>query len=87
MQFLFGKKFELPQELKRNWKTGRSSKKMVSLGHRDNFEEEKCRNSDVIAMSSNSLAVGSPSGLIKMFNRKDLSRQKVYSSIQLLFIF
>ena len=53
----------------------------------DNFEEEKCRNSDVIAMSSNSLAVGSPSGLIKMFNRKDLSRQKVYSSIQLLFIF
>jgi len=28
-------------------------------------------------MDSKTLAVGSPSGLVKIFNRKDLSREKV----------
>ena len=30
-----------------------------------------------IALGSKSIAVGCPSGLVKMFNRKDLSREKV----------
>ena len=34
---------------------------------------------EFIAMSSTSLAVGSPSGRIKLFNRKDLCQENVFS--------
>lgn len=50
---------------------------MVSLGSEDNFDDEQCIAKDIIAMDSKTLAVGSPSGLVKIFNRKDLSREKV----------
>ena len=49
---------------------------MVSLGSEDNFDDEQWVK-DIIAMDSKTLAVGSPSGLVKIFNRKDLSREKV----------
>ena len=54
--------------------------KVVALGAEDNFDEHHdlifMRNK--LTMDSKSLAIGSPSGLIKMFSRKDLSRQKVF---------
>jgi len=62
--------------LEQNWKTGRSNMKVVSLDAEDNFDENDMRNKQT--MDSKSLAIGSPSGLIKLFSRKDLSRQKVF---------
>ena len=49
---------------------------MVSLGSEDNFDDDQWAK-DIIAMDSKTVAVGSPSGLVKIFNRKDLSREKV----------
>ena len=49
---------------------------MVSLGSEDNFDDDQWAK-DIIAMDSKTVAVGSPSDLVKIFNRKDLSREKV----------
>ena len=58
---------------------------MVSLGSEDNFDDEQWVK-DIIAMDSKTLAVGSPSGLVKIFNRKDLSREKVILRFSIVII-
>jgi hypothetical protein len=51
---------------------------MVPSDAEDNFEDNAYNSTDVMAMDSKSLAVGSPLGLFKMFSRKDLGREKVF---------
>ena len=58
---------------------------MVSLGSEDNFDDDQWAK-DIIAMDSKTLAVGSPSGLVKIFNRKDLSGEKVILRFSIVII-
>ena len=58
---------------------------MASLGSEDNFDDDQWAK-DIIAMDSKTLAVGSPSGLVKIFNRKDLSREKVILRFNIVII-
>lgn len=61
-----------------NWKVGSHiTKRIISLDGKGNFEELKGVITGVIAISTESIGVGSPSGVIKMLNRKDLTREKV----------
>ena len=69
------------KNLELNWKTGHCNKKIVSLG---DSEENVQFITDVISMNSKSIAVGCPLGIVKMFNRKDLSRKKVIGLMCLL---
>jgi hypothetical protein len=41
------------------------------LGSDDNFDEKEYEIKPRIAMAGRSIAIGCPSGLVKMFNRKD----------------
>lgn len=66
------------QKLDQNWKTGCFNKRIIRLDDGDSFNEQECANiTDLFTMDSKSVAVGCRSGLIKIFNRKDFSLQKV----------
>jgi hypothetical protein len=65
------------QKLEQNWKTGCCTKNVAPLGDGESNFNGNSSMKSVIAMDSTSIAVGCPSGLINIFGRKDLSRQKV----------
>ena len=56
---------------------GCSKMRVITLHDQDNFNQQVRPSVDAFAMNSKFLVISSPSGLIKVFNRKDLARQTV----------
>jgi len=80
------KLFFVSKKLEQNWKTACCTKNVAHLGDdEDNFDLNLSMK-NVIAMDSTSIAVGCPSGLIKIFSRKDFIRQKVIHCLIYLFL-